>query len=808
MSISRLMQRASSGVASGGGNPWNIANMSFGHNTNYTFEPTNDFYNTRSSFFKPDGMKVYVGGWGASLAQYDLTSPYDLSTISSFEFKKSTGITYNQGLWFKPDGTKFYVVDNSSDSIREWTLSTAWELSSVASTVTNSLSVLSTTTSSIGLVFKPDGTEFYLAAAQGGIHTFTMTTAWDISTASFSSTVTSTGLTNLVAFTLNSDGSKLYFVTYSMIVYERSLSTSYDLSTISATDTNTKSIVSDISNVYNIFLTLDGSKLFASGSLPSAIVRYNMTTADNISTATFTLPNQNFLSVNDYETVPTALHLGNDGTELYICGNTGDDVTQYTLSTAYDLTSASYTRAFSVSSQLINPNNLWFKSNGTVMYVLDLEGHVYVYNLSTAWNISTASYSTNYTYSLARTDGFYFKPDGTKVFHADGALGELWGYNLSTAWDLSTISLPSPLYILALIGTQPSAVFFDSSGTRLFAIDPGSDTVDQWSLSTAWDVATGTYIRSVSTSGESVPQALWFKSDGTKMYILGRITDDVREYTLSTAWDISTATFSLDFYIGAQEANSYGLTFNDSGTRMYVVGSSTDRIYQYDLSTAWSVNTATYSSVSFSVSSLDGTPRQFVFGNSGTKMYLAGGNSDTVHEFNLSTAYDISTMTYNQGLFVRTVEPSLTSVFFKSDGTKFYITGLYTAKILPYSLTTAWDVSTATFDGFPTSGYKSFNPGLADYEGLSFKSDGTKLFLLRSHNNNGLGVNYYDQIEEYSLSTAWDITTASASTIRKISKEISYGKNMFWTSDGSKLYILNSELNSQVWLDFIMNYDA
>ena len=38
---------------------------------------------------------------------------------------------------------------------------------------------------------------------------------------------------------------------------------------------------------------------------------------------------------------------------------------------------------------------------------------------------------------------------------------------------------------------------------------------------------------------------------------------------------------------------------------MYVVGSSLDTVYQYALSTAWDVSTASYDSVSLSVSSQD-----------------------------------------------------------------------------------------------------------------------------------------------------------------------------------------------------------
>ncbi len=815
-SSNKLLQAASN-VGGGGfvSDPWNITNMEYFYNDNYTNIAQGLFNNAYVSFWKPDGKTLFIAGYFIKLAEYQLTTAWDLST-ASLVTSRSVSPSSCSALWFKPDGTSFYVTD-SGDIIYQYNMSTAWDISSAPSSATNSFSIYSVETNTQSLIFKPDGTKFYAAgtSGNGSVHTFTMSTAWDISTSSFASTQTTGVPSNVRAFTLNYDGSSAYFVDSSEVLYERALSTAYDFSTLSSSNTSTVNLSSDSNNFYGIFLTEDETKVFLSNSLPNTLMKYQMSTAGDLSTATFTQPSYNWLGgINTYETEPNGLYVGNNGSELYICGDTGDDVTQYTLSTAYDLTTASYTRAFSVSSQVSNPNQLWFKSDGTVMFVQAITGAAYVYNLSTAWNISTASYSTNYDYSEAgRTDCFYFKPDGTKVFGVDGVNGDVYGYDLSTAWDLSNTSGPSPVNYLGLTGSGPSALFIDSSGTRLYVLDSNTDLVYQYSLSTAWDVSTGTFVRSKGGLGESVPQGMWFKSDGTKMYILGRIQDDVREFDLSTAWDISTASFGRDFSISGQEYNPYGLTFNAAGTKMYIEGSSSDTIFEYDLSTAWNVTTASYNNVSFNVNSYDGFPMQLVFGDSGSKLYFVGLSGDEVNEFDLSTAYDISTMSYNQTLSVRSVENKPYGIFFKSDGSKFYIVGQQNTKVLPFSMTTNWDISTATFDGFPTSNYlvlSTFSSSSSPYEGISFKSDGTKMFLMRSHYSNGAGSNYYNQIEEYSLSTAWDITTAPSSpTIRYIGAEITYGHNMFFRSDGTQLFVLNRSTSSTMpWLDFVMNYDV
>ena len=78
---------------------------------------------------------------------------------------------------------------------------------------------------------------------------------------------------------------------------------------------------------------------------------------------------------------------------------------------------------------------------------------------------------------------------------------------------------------------------------------------------------------------------------------------------------------------------------------MYII-SDNDRVYQYTLSTAWDVTTASYDSISFSVSSQESITRAGEFSSDGSNMYIVGESSDTVHQYSLSTAWDVSTASY------------------------------------------------------------------------------------------------------------------------------------------------------------------
>ncbi|MDC6464664.1 secretion protein, partial [Candidatus Pelagibacter ubique] len=80
--------------------------------------------------------------------------------------------------------------------------------------------------------------------------------------------------------------------------------------------------------------------------------------------------------------------------------------------------------------------------------------------------------------------------------------------------------------------------------------------------------ATTSFVDSFSVSSqETGPTSVTFNNDGTKMFVLGYIGDDVNEYTLSTGFDVSTASFVDSFSVRAQEIVPNSVSFNNDGTK-------------------------------------------------------------------------------------------------------------------------------------------------------------------------------------------------------------------------------------------------
>ena len=567
-------------------------------------------------------------------------------------------------------------------------------------------------------------------------------------------------------------------------------------------DSKSFSVASQETGGTGIFLKPDGTKVYICGFAGDEINEYDLSTAYDISTATF---NQLF-SISAQEASSRQVFFKSDGTSMYIIGVTNDTVYQYTLSTAWDISTASYaSKSFSVASQDTGPVGMSFKSDGTKMYISGSSSgnNVYQYSLSTAWDVSTASYdSVSFTATgVSSLRGVWFSSDGTHLYLVDGTTIDVSKATLSTAWDISTASMTSET--LGVSSQDPTIynVYGNSDGTKLYLMGSGNDTIYQYStvLTTkTLDLSTGSVFEITPTSDievalsnpassgtssgatllldggnaggydlgnaaydsvsfsvagqETDPQGLTLSSDGTKMYIAGNANNSVFQYSLSTAFDISSASYdSVSFSVASQETTPTGLKFNSDGSKLFVVGQATDAVYQYSLSTSFDLSTASYDSVSFSLSSQTASPNDIAFNTNGTKMYAIAWDGSTIRvfQYSLSTAFNVGTASYDSVSFdVGNEESDGRDLAFNSTGTKMFVVGSAGDAIFQYSLSTAFDLSSASYDSISFS----VRTQATSPQALSFKDDGTKVYICDTTT---------DTIYQYSTATPATITYPS-----------------------------------------------
>lgn len=299
---------------------------------------------------------------------------------------------------------------------------------------------------------------------------------------------------------------------------------------------------------------------------------------------------------------------------------------------------------------------------------------------------ATIDLATGNSFSLTPTDNVTF------VFSNPPATGAAFNFSLKltgefidNAYDLANASYDSVSFSVATQDTIPTGLFFKPDGTKMYVLGVDQYKVNEYSLSSAWEVNTASYSQNFNASTQdATPTGLFFKPDGTKMYITGQTGQEVNEYSLSSAWNISTASYVQNFSVSAQESSPRGIFFKSDGTKMYIAGPSGDDVNEYSLSSAWDISTASYVQ-NFSVSAQENNPNSLSFSSNGTKMYVLGSQGDDVNEYSLSSAWDISTASYVRVFSVATQETSPNAVFFGKDGTKLYIAGSVNATVYQYS---------------------------------------------------------------------------------------------------------------------------
>ncbi|MGC6479404.1 MAG: FG-GAP-like repeat-containing protein [Flavobacteriaceae bacterium] len=268
-------------------------------------------------------------------------------------------------------------------------------------------------------------------------------------------------------------------------------------------------------------------------------------------------------------------------------------------------------------------------------------------------------------------------------------------YDLTTAVFAGTIES----YDVSSEETYPKGLAFNNDGTKMFIVGSAMDTVEEYNLPTAYDVSTAIYtgasVGLFVRSHESEPTDLTFNNDGTKLYVVGSNGDAVVTYNLSPGFDLSSATYaglSQEFDVSGEDVSPQGITFNNTGTKMFIMGSTGDTVVEYNLSIAFDVSTAMHTGLTreLDVSAQDNAPRDLAFSSDGTQLIVVGTQNNALYTYDLSIPFDISTALYGgviKDLSVELEENDPEEVIFNSSGTKMYVLGITGDTILEYNLT-------------------------------------------------------------------------------------------------------------------------
>jgi len=240
-----------------------------------------------------------------------------------------------------------------------------------------------------------------------------------------------------------------------------------------------------------------------------------------------------------------------------------------------------------------------------------------------------------------------------------------------------------------------------------------------------------------NTSLDKSGTGITFNDDGTKMYIVGGSADTIFEYVLEKPYELSTAKYN-NVSVGTKDGYfSDDVEWSKNGEYMYEVGRGFDNIYMWDASTPFDLSTVSYNGgFNGDVDTIDGSPTGIAFSTDGTKMYESGNNENKLSQWNLSEPWNVRTATYS-GYSIIGQDSRPKDIAWNKDGTKMYEVGGFSDKIYEYNVTEPFNLNTAEFNG------RTKNMKELKLEGIAWNKDGTKLFEI--------GV-YKNKIYEYELS--------------------------------------------------------
>ena len=256
-----------------------------------------------------------------------------------------------------------------------------------------------------------------------------------------------------------------------------------------------------------------------------------------------------------------------------------------------------------------------------------------------------------------------------------------------------------------------------------------------------------------------------FNPTGTKMYVVGinagSTPSSIAQYNLSEPFNVgSSVTLDHNINISSIENRAQGIKFNTDGTKVLVLGTQGDGVDAWDLTTPYDVSTLTVANTTHTP--IGDNPRGFDFNNDGTKMFVL--QLDEIQEYLLSTPFDPNTKGTEKTLSIPTISNATPQGFaFNNDGKKMYVTRSKNSNsydnslntITEYDLTNPFDISSASSNGAYISSYTDHE----QISGVTFSSTGSKLYYIN--------FNAADEVRQFSLSCSYGVVTCMDPTSDK-----------------------------------------
>lgn len=173
----------------------------------------------------------------------------------------------------------------------------------------------------------------------------------------------------------------------------------------------------------------------------------------------------------------------------------------------------------------------------------------------------------------------------------------------------------------------------------------------------------------------------------------------------------------------------------------------------------------------------------------GQYLFICGGDSNEVHRYEMSTAFDVTTAVHDQTSTLNVANTDPHGVFFSPDGLQMFICDRTAIDVFRYSLSTAWQISSGLtlLQDFDMPGT------MAEPIGICLSEDGKHLYVVDLDIGGAS-----ESIDHWVLATPWvlppDATASDDAFDTTLTDAFPVGVCI--KRDGSKLYFTGSDNDS------------
>lgn len=664
--------------------------------------------------FNSDGTKLYVlGRTTVEIYEYDLSTAYD---VTSGEFVDSYAVETYASTFFIDDTGTYLFIGRSKDgygSVYKYELGSAWDLSD--QTLTDCWSVRGGFDGITGLWISENGFHMVISGDHEVKH-FYLDYPWYLETARETSNFTPTQITaHISSIMLNPEGSQLFIMQATPSkVFQYSLGTDYEVG--SATYDTLVLAVDNDTVIYGLQV-YDEETIYSLGWNTDAIYQYALFLPWEYDVMKFYFNQEVSIEAQVPDSVSSTF-MSPDGTNLYVTGLGVDDLFWYTLSDPFNVNTITYQGNMGTST--FGNSYCWglfFKPDGTKAWSIYSDNPEIIkarqYTLSTPWDITSGVSRSDINIAsvgFAACDGIQIKADGTRCWFSQRAAPyDMAQVDLSTPWDLNSAGAVSIVDLSAEGVTSNYTGFYISEDGTSMVVNRLNTDPYVMRLDVPFDITGGlTYVYTVTNKPDRIS---YIHEEAAKMYYLSQtgFTSYVEEWDLQNTLNLADSTLrttkTLSEFSGSFEPT--GTYVSPDGVYMYLPKNLNGGLYQYEMTTPWDLDTLTLVT-SVPQATWDNTRSWGLDAKpDGTKFYGidVDGGDILLKQFNLSTPWDISTMTLEKE---KTLDPGasisdLAKIQFKADGTRMWVSQTFSLNLDPslyqIDLSTPWDIASATLDG-------------------------------------------------------------------------------------------------------------